>query len=201
MGRFATLFAAPLALVVATSIASGSCFDVFSDFRSNGSINELAFCVTPADPTPQDEVTLLIRGVFSDSGQRLQSQSFSITDQEITANVLMQDLHSNPDLVFTQVISLGGANFNLGQLSPGVYEVDATMRTTPWPFTEQDGFITRSVPDTFLFEVSAITNNAFEHGDFNNDGVVNAADYTVWRGRRGGRRFGGRQRRRGHRLA
>jgi hypothetical protein len=131
--------------------------------------------VSPSTPTSLETFDLLVTQVFGDPSQELAEQSISIDGDRIRAFVLMRDLFG----VFPQVVTTDGAFFDdIGPLAAGTYHVDAEMwmRRPREIIGEETVLINRG---SLTFEVvPAATPVA---GDFNEDGVVDAADFVVWR--------------------
>lgn len=142
----------------------------------------LTISTTPELPTVEDDVTLRAIVQFGDTGQERLAQFATIEENLITVDVYMMDLHTNPGWFFAQVITPDGAYINLGALDPGVYQVNATMHMTAWPYPHD--FIVDEYFYPFAFadgviEVSGVQPSSGPRGDFNGDGVVDILDLDI----------------------
>lgn len=148
---------------------------------------ELQVTVSPPAPTSVQVFNLSsIFYDFHDTGQRLFDQSYVINGDQIDVDVVMEDLHCC-GRVFTQVLVPGGGTLtNLGPLPAGTYHVDSQMwirypsNFPPFSLGPPTPFANGSL----TFEVLAAGNSGIP-GDYNGDGTVNTADYSVWRNMRG----------------
>jgi hypothetical protein len=142
------------------------------------SIAALNISVNPLPLTSDDLFSLRATHLFGDPGQERLDQSITVSGYNIDVYVLMHDLHGSG--VWPEVITPDGAYLRgLGPLSPGTYQVDAQM----W-MKRRVGF---GPEQTTLFDTGSFTFDVAPPaspdlpGDYNHDGVVDAADYTVWR--------------------
>jgi hypothetical protein len=136
----------------------------------------LSVYVIPDTPASNDTFSLKALHGFGDPGQQRIDQSISITGQQIDISVTILDKHCCGN-VFPQVLVSDGAKFNnnIGPLATGTYHVDVQM----WRKLLSDG--TTSLFDTgsFTFQVGGPRRQPI--GDYDQNGIVDASDYTVWR--------------------
>ena len=79
-----------------------------------------------------------------------------------------------------QVITTYYAEFaGIGPLPAGIYNVNAELWMTEWPQVS-GGELTRTASLTFDVEGDVVITDVALPGDYNDDGMVDAADYTVW---------------------
>jgi hypothetical protein len=130
--------------------------------------------VSPPTPTSLQTFDLRVIQVFGDPSQERVEQSITINGNRLSVYVLMKDLFG----VFPQVVTADGAFFDdFGPLAAGTYHVDAEMwMRRPTEIGEETVLINRG---NLTFDVTPSA--APLAGDFNNDGVVDAADFVVWR--------------------
>lgn len=83
--------------------------------------------VNPVTPTAATPITVGVWELFADPGQVLTDASLVRSGNQISIEVIMQDLHGGGGS-WIQVVTPGGATLDLGILAEGSYEVDATMR-------------------------------------------------------------------------
>jgi hypothetical protein len=135
----------------------------------------LATSVFPITPASNETFSLESLHTFGDPGQQNIDQSISISGQQIDVSVTILDQHCCGK-VFVQVVVSDSAMFNdVGPLPTGIYHVDAQM----WKKSQANGLVTLLDSGSFTFQVGGPRTQPI--GDYNGDGVVDTADYTVWR--------------------
>lgn len=104
---------------------------VFLCCVANSALAGLVVDVNPGNPTTSTPVSVSAWKWFSDPGQSLVETNYFITNNQILIDVIMQDLHA-PGTFWTQIVTPDGGIVDLGVLTVGSYEVDATMYMIPW---------------------------------------------------------------------
>ena len=97
----------------------------------NGTYAGLIIDVDPLTPTTSTPVAVTAWEWFGDPGQDLVGATYSMAENQILMDIIIQDLHA-PGTFWPQVMTPGGGTVDLGVLAEGFYEVDATMRMIPW---------------------------------------------------------------------
>src|SRR4051794_40739063 len=161
--------AANVLIAVLTFLAAGA--------RANW--DDFIVQVDPRAPTTNDKLNVRAYRNFGDTGYVVLDQSISNDGNQIGVKVLIQDEHSRPGYAFADVVLPYGANFqNVGPLAAGNYQLNAQMFLTPWPQTTGGQLIASG---SLEFSVADFVSPSRLAGDYNDDGVVDAIDYTVWR--------------------
>ncbi len=95
---------------------------------------ELAVTTDPVAPVLTDAFDLSVLREFGDAGYGLLDQSITVDGDQIDVDVVIQDLHTQPGVVFAQVVKASGALFeDVGPLATGTYRVNARMWLASWP--------------------------------------------------------------------
>jgi hypothetical protein len=152
-------------------VAAGVCaapISAYSDW-----FGDFLISVSPSTPTALQTFDLQVLQVFGDPSQERVEQSITFDGNRLHVYVLMKDLFG----IFPQVVTADGAFFDdIGPLAAGTYRVDAEM----WMRRPT----VSGVDETILINSGSLTFDVTPAplaGDFNQDGVVNAADFVVWR--------------------
>ena len=119
-------------------------------------LEPMSISIDPDCPTSQDNIHLCASHLFCDTGQERLAQFVEVDGHQISVDVYMRDLHTNPGLCFLQVLTYGGAGVELGPLEPGVYDVRARMYMTQWPYTFEDNYFYLFDGGVFDFEVTPV---------------------------------------------
>jgi hypothetical protein len=154
-------------------VVAGVCAAPISSFADW--YGDLLISVSPPTPSSVETFDLEVLQVFGDPSQERVEQTIAIDGDRIHVYVLMRDLFG----IFPQVVTADGAFFDdFGPLAAGTYDVDAEMwMRRP---TEFGGLETVLINrGSLTFDVTPAPGPIV--GDFNQDGVVNAADYVIWR--------------------
>jgi hypothetical protein len=159
-----------IVLAAVCSVASSSAGDEWDEFHIR---------IDPTSPTSQETFDLHAFVWFGDSGYLPLEQSIDVIGNQINVRALIQDQHTRPNSVFLTVMTRGGAFFNdFGPLPAGTYDVNAEVWLTPWPATS-GGYLYDQ--GSLQFTVTNAAASQSLPGDYTADGIVDAADYTVWR--------------------
>ena len=114
------------------------------------------------DPTSSDLISISVWGWFNDSGQRPLSATYSIVDNTINIEIILQDLYGAEGIAYIMAFTGCGDTVDIGALAEGQYTVNANIYLVPWGSSEPVLYESNS---TFFDVVSSV-------GEFSSINVV-----------------------------
>jgi len=101
------------------------------------------------NPTTEDQISVDVWSWFSSSAYRFAESSFTIDDDVISVDIIVESLWES-GRAFAQAFVGAGDNIDLGSLEAGNYTIEATFYLLAWQGTDAELY---EVLDPFSFDV------------------------------------------------
>ncbi|HEG44119.1 MAG TPA: PEP-CTERM sorting domain-containing protein [Phycisphaerales bacterium] len=90
------------------------------------------------NPTSSDLLSISAWSMFTDSSQKQLSATYTIVDNTINIDIILQDLYGAEDMFFAQAFTNEGDTVDIGALLEGQYTINANIYLTPWGSSEAE---------------------------------------------------------------